>query len=320
MLKTYTIPITAHQIKDLYNLWINHGFENELNIDINKNLLTGIENNVNSIKLYTYQNKSSIQSTAIIVANNQNPSISALGEVCTSIEFRGNGYAKKLCKKIVDDYFSIDEREGIFLGTVNPVAKKIYESLGWQSISNSNVMFNSKEKKTFENFLGQYYDCDLKRTISGGNSNFRISIIPFVLSLRSKNQIDLNSKINLIHDSSGCLSLYNKFDFINKKQGKWFCVSNNQNKIFSIASYLADDGKNIRLDGLFNSLWDVETFKLLTYLIMDIKKNNPKSIYAEIYEKDKVKFKLFSELGFVEKESYKKEIDGEVLGFKKFIL
>jgi len=320
MLKTYTIPITTQQIKVLYNLWINHGFENETNIDINKNLLSGIEHNVNSIKLYTYENNSSIQSSAIIVSNNQNPSISALGEVCTSIQFRGNGYAKKLCKKITDDFFSLDKRDGIFLGTVNPVAKKIYESLGWQSISNSNVMFNSKSKRTFEFFLSQYYDSDLEKTILAGNSNFRISIIPYVLSLRSKNQIDLNSKINLINDSSGCLSLYNKFDSIHKKQGKWLCVSNNENKIFSIASYLLDNAKKIRIDGLFNPLWNEETFKLMTYLIKQLKNKNTEGIYAEIFEKDKAKFELFTELGFVEKESYEKEIDGELLGFSKLNL
>jgi len=320
MLKTYTIPITNHQIKDLFNLWIDNGFESERNIDINKNLLLGLENNVNSIKLYVFESNSFIQSSAIILSNNQNPSISALGEVCTSIKSRGNGYASKLCKKIVEDYFSIDKNEVIFLGTVNPVAKKIYESLGWESISNSDVMFNSKSQKSFESFLSEYYASTLEKKISNGNSNFRLSIIPFVLSLRSTHQIDLNSNINLINISSGCLSLYNKFDFIDEKNGKWFCIANNENNIFSVASFLKDESNNFRLDGLFNTLWHKESLKLMKYIIGQLKNETPKSIYVEIYEKDEYKFKLFVELGFIVKESYKKEIEGKELVFNKLNL
>ena len=67
-------------------------------------------------------------------------------------------------------------------------------------------MFNSNHKKNFEKFFIDYYDQKSKKQIIEGNPNFRLSIIPYVLSLRSKKQIDLNSNINLIDISSGCLS------------------------------------------------------------------------------------------------------------------
>ena len=153
MLKTYTIPLSNISINSLYDLWINNGFDDESNVDIHKDLLLGSEKNINSIKLYVFENQNFIESSAMIISNISTPNISGVGEVCTSINSRGKGYAKSLCREILEDFFSNNLSEGIFLGTTNPVAKKIYESLGWESVQNSNVMFNSNHKKNFENSL-----------------------------------------------------------------------------------------------------------------------------------------------------------------------
>ena len=103
MLKTYTIPISQKKSSNLYDLWIKNGFENEKNIDINKSLLSGSEVQSNLIKLYVYENKDQILSSAVIVMNIQNPSIAAIGEVCTSLNSRGKGLANSLCEKIIED-------------------------------------------------------------------------------------------------------------------------------------------------------------------------------------------------------------------------
>lgn len=320
MLKTYTIPITTKQITNLYYLWINNGFENEKNIDIDKKLLSGAEFESNQIKLYVYENDNTVLSSAIIVTNNKNPSFAGLGEVCTSVNSRGKGLANSLCEKIVDDYFSSDQSKAIFLGTVNPIAEKIYKSLGWQTIYNSNVMFNSKNQDDFESFLITYNKSKLPKNFSKGNSDFRLSIIPFALSLRSINQIDLNSKVNLINKSSSCLGLYNKYDSLYLKNGNWFSVSDNENRIFSIVSYLEKENKEFRIDGLFNYLYAEDAKKLVVLAIDEIIKQKPNKIFVEIYKKDISKIQMFHELGFVEKKKTQKKIDGENLEFVKFIL
>ena len=53
--------------------------------------------------------------------------------------------------------FSKDVAEGIFLGTVNPKAQRIYEKLGWVKIPDSKVMFNSKKGESFQEFITKYY-------------------------------------------------------------------------------------------------------------------------------------------------------------------
>tara|TARA_Y100000768_G_scaffold387475_1_gene378920 strand:- start:10 stop:972 length:963 start_codon:yes stop_codon:yes gene_type:complete len=320
MLKTYTIPITTKQITNLYDLWVNNGFENEKNIDINKNLLSGSEVKSNQIKLYVYEKAATVLSSAIIIINNNNPSISGVGEVCTSVNSRGKGLANTLCEKMVDDYFLNNQSRAIFLGTINPVAEKIYKSLGWQMIKNTNVMFNSKNQDDFESFLLTYNKPNSTKIITKGNSDFRISIIPFVLSQRSKNQIDLNSKVNLINKLSSCLGLYNKYDSLYVKKGNWFSVSDNENRLFSIVSYLEKEDKKFRIDGLFNYLYYDEAKKLVEFVINKLVNQKPNKISVEIYKKDTSKLQMFHELGFIEKNNIQKKIDGKDLEFKEFIL
>tara|TARA_Y100000768_G_C23986587_1_gene689216 strand:- start:3833 stop:4795 length:963 start_codon:yes stop_codon:yes gene_type:complete len=320
MFKTYTIPISQKKSSNLYDLWIKNGFENEKNIDINKSLLSGSEVQSNLIKLYLYENKDHILSSAVIVMNIQNPSIAAIGEVCTSLNSRGKGLANSLCEKIIEDYFSNDQNNAIFLGTVNPIAEKIYKSLGWKNIDNSLVMFNSKNQDDFESFLNKYNKNELRKNISEGNSNFRLSIIPFVLSIRSNNQIDLNSKINLINKTSSCLGLFNKYESLQFRQGKWFSLSDDENRIFSIVSYLEENNKSFRIDGLFNKFYYDDSKKLIKFLVNKLVNQKANKIYAEIYKKDELKLQLFHELGFTEENNLKKKIDEENLDFKKFLL
>ena len=218
------------------------------------------------------------------------------------------------------NFFSNNLSEGIFLGTTNPVAKKIYESLGWESVQNSNVMFNSNHKKNFEKFLIDYYDQKSKKQIIEGNPNLRLSIIPYVLSLRSKKQIDLNSNINLIDISSGCLSIYNKFDFLRNNQGNWYCQSDQNNKIFSIVSYLDDGQKNFRIDGLFNDSWKKLSLDLLHEIVIKIYEKNPKKIFSEVFSEDFYKIDLLQEIGFNFEEDIKKTVENNVLNFKPFSL
>tara|TARA_B100000700_G_scaffold305595_1_gene379798 strand:- start:22300 stop:23262 length:963 start_codon:yes stop_codon:yes gene_type:complete len=320
MLKTYTIPLSNISINSLYDLWINNGFDDESNVDIHKDLLLGSEKNINSIKLYVFENQNFIESSAMIISNISTPNISGVGEVCTSINSRGKGYAKSLCREILEDFFSNNLSEGIFLGTTNPVAKNIYESLGWESVQNSNVMFNSNHKKNFEKFLIDYYDQKSKKQIIEGNANLRLSIIPYVLSLRSKKQIDLNSNINLIDISSGCLSIYNKFDFLRNNQGNWYCQSDQNNKIFSIVSYLDDGQKNFRIDGLFNDSWKNLSLDLLHEIVTKINEKNPKKIFSEVFSEDFYKIDLLQEIGFNFEEDIKKTVENNVLKFKTFSL
>ena len=52
MKKTYTIPIEEKTISQLYNLWLNNGYDSKDDIDIKEIHMSGIEKAVSEIKLY----------------------------------------------------------------------------------------------------------------------------------------------------------------------------------------------------------------------------------------------------------------------------
>ena len=114
MKKNYTIPIEQNKIDQLYNLWLNNGYETKEDIDIVENHLLGFEKDISEIKLYTFENSSSIESSCITIYNKNSPLIAGLGEVCTEITSRGNGLAGKLCAIAKEDFFSKERSEGIF--------------------------------------------------------------------------------------------------------------------------------------------------------------------------------------------------------------
>ena len=132
MQQKHIIPISDPKIENLYYLWLNNGFEKEEKIDIKKALLKGSEKDLHQINLYSIEHNGEILSSVILIFQRDNPYISGLGEVCTKIDVRGNNYASKLCKLARDDFFSIDNSECNFLGTVNPNAARIYKRLGWK--------------------------------------------------------------------------------------------------------------------------------------------------------------------------------------------
>ena len=308
MKKNYTIPIEQNKIDQLYNLWLNNGYETKEDIDIVENHLLGFEKDISEIKLYTFENpsSSSIESSCITIYNKNLPIIAGLGEVCTEITSRGNGLAGKLCAIAKEDFFSKERSEGIFLGTVNPIAQKIYEKLGWVQIPKSKVMFNSKKGESFQDFIDGYYDEKSDIFINNGSPKFRISLIAYFLSQISDYNVDINVGIIGNNYSSMCLSLYNKFDEITKNNGQWFVMSNHKNKIFSTSSFKNISKDILRLDGTYRKGYEKYFIDLLKNNLRIIDLNSPKRIICEILEKDQDKIELFKELGFLESKNYHK--------------
>tara|TARA_B110000263_G_scaffold53065_1_gene44533 strand:+ start:999 stop:1970 length:972 start_codon:yes stop_codon:yes gene_type:complete len=308
MKKSYTIPIEQNKIDQLYNLWLNNGYETKEDIDIVENHLLGFEKDISEIKLYTFENpsSSSIESSCITIYNKNLPIIAGLGEVCTEITSRGNGLAGKLCAIAKEDFFSKERSEGIFLGTVNPIAQKIYEKLGWVQIPKSKVMFNSKKGESFQDFIDGYYDEKSDIFINNGSPKFRISLIAYFLSQISDYNVDINVGIIGNNYSSMCLSLYNKFDEITKNNGQWFVMSNHKNKIFSTSSFKNISKDILRLDGTYRKGYEKYFIDLLKNNLRIIDLNSPKRIICEILEKDQDKIELFKELGFLESKNYHK--------------
>ena len=311
MKKIYTIPINEKKIFQLYKLWLNNGYETEKDIDIKKNHLLGSEKEITNIKLFTYELDDQIKSSCITLYDKKLRTLAGLGEVCTEKKSRGNGYAKDLCNDAKEDFFSNKESEGIFLGTVNPVAQKIYENLGWIQIRNSKVMFNSRQNIDFDEFIYDFYNNNQSLTLSKGSSEHRIPIIAYFLSEINEFKVDLNAGIIGNNFSSMCLSAYNKFESIRNNFGDWFVISDNRNKIFAISTIKNIDENNIRIDGNYKKNYKNEFINLIKSNIDSVNNLNLNSLYVNILEKYLEKKEIFNQLGFIEKKE-KILIEGKI--------
>ena len=324
MKKNYIIPIADEKINGLYDLWFNNGFDNEDNVDVDKILLGGSEKTINQINLYSIEKDSDFLSSVILIFPKDNSAVSGLGEVCTRIDSRGRNYASNLCKLARDDFFSKSNAQGNFLGTTNPIAAKIYERLGWKKITNSLVMFNSVNNISFENFVEENYISSEKLNISEGSPYFRLPLIPFVLSNKKFIYSDINVGILGELERSYCLSLYEKFDSLLKKNGNWYCMHNVNNQIYGITTYQEEKPKIYRIDGFYNHFYKNDSHNLLEKTIESILEKNPLKIYVDVLLDDKNKYEIFSELNFFQdikithkiENNFEKEFYRMTLNFK----
>ena len=312
MQKKTIIPITDKKINKLYKLWLENGFEKEEKIDITKPLLRGSEKDINQINLYSTEKDQLILSTAVLIFQIDNPSISGIGEVCTELNSRGNKFAYNLCKLARDDFFSIDNSQCNFLGTINPLAEKIYKKLGWKKIENSYVMYNSINFSNFDHFLEEKYIQSEKLIISNGSSYFRLSLIPFILSNKNVLYSDMNVGISSEITSAACLSLYEMYNSLFSRNGRWFCMHNQSNQIYGISTIISEMNKIYKIDGFSNQNYKDDFYKLVDYTCNLVLENDPMKIYVDVLNDDTYKIEIFSELGFIETSSYSYTFDRKI--------
>tara|TARA_Y100001960_G_scaffold51087_1_gene52038 strand:+ start:17647 stop:18618 length:972 start_codon:yes stop_codon:yes gene_type:complete len=311
MQKKSIIPITDKKIDKLYKLWLENGFEKEEKIDFTKSLLRGSEKNINQINLYSIEKERQILSTVVLIFQIDNPSISGIGEVCTELNSRGNQFAYNLCMLARDEFFSIDGSQCNFLGTINPLAAKIYKKLGWKKIENSYVMYNSINYSNFDHFLEEKYIKSEKLIISEGSSYFRLSLIPFILSNKNVLYSDMNIGISSETISAACLSLYEMYNSLLNRKGRWFCMHNQSNQIYGVSTIITEINKTYKIDGFSNQNYKEDFYKLVDYTCNLALENDPMKIYIDVLNDDSYKKEIFSELGFIETNSYNYTFDSK---------
>ena len=120
------------------------------------------------------------------------PTICGLSAMATHPSVRGKGLGRILFAKIIEEY----ESQGVttaFLGTSNPIAAKLYHSLGFSFLSGSHVMVRYHHGDTVD-FCREYFspvrqDC----TILKDDSAIRIPLIPLVLMGGTTKVLDVNT-------------------------------------------------------------------------------------------------------------------------------
>lgn len=218
------------------------------------------------------------------------PSICGLSAMATHPSVRGKGLGRILFAKIIEEF----ESQGVttaFLGTSNPIAAKLYHSLGFSFLSGSHVMVRYAKGDTVD-FVREHYEPVRKVChITKDDSAIRIPMIPLILMGSNTTVLDVNT--GLFHrdfvTQRSCMGLYPRYDALLKKGGHFYAAADENGVLGAILSTMPT------VDGIRADFFCCDGFvDLLPQLFAECEDD----IYLQVAECDTKKQELAKALGF----------------------
>ena len=218
------------------------------------------------------------------------PSICGLSAMATHPSVRGKGLGRILFTKIIEEF----ESQGVttaFLGTSNPIAAKLYHSLGFSFLPGSHVMVRYCHGDTVD-FCKTHYapgreDC----RILIDDSAIRIPMIPLILMGANTKVLDVNT--GLFHrdfvTQRSCMGLYPRYEALLTKEGHFYAAVDENGVVGAILSTMPTE-QGIRAD-----FYCCDGFEGLLPKLMEFCKD---TVYLQIAECDTKKQELAQKLGF----------------------
>ncbi len=237
----YETPIHQDLIRDLLTIW-----EKVFEVDFSwlAGVLQGDESSANRNVLWIAKAGGLVAATCRLTQSLSCPRLGCLGEVATLPEYRGRRLAHQLCARAIEDF----EKQGgrnLFLGTVNPVAAKVYSSLGWRYLAGTRVM-SRVAAGTPEDFLADYFreGAHLPVDIVPGGPEFRVPIIPLIVTPHDFFLLDINTSLfsSRYVTQNSCEGLYQRYQSL-REPARWFVLTRSDGVAVGLASCKpAEDG------------------------------------------------------------------------------
>lgn len=299
------IPAKKETIVDLLNFWEKiFGRDFILNQNL-ANILSGNEKKFNRDLIFIAKFGNTIVSTVHLTISRFDPRLGGIGEVATDSLYRKKGLAGMLCRMAINEF---EENKGrwLFLGTSNPVAARLYHSLGWRYIAGSRVMLRDCRGGSPENFLRKYIlHCGSQcHRIVRGKACFRLQIIPALIVPYDEPVLDLNAGLFSTRWSmqKSCLGLYPVYEKIDR-EGAWFVALSGRFVTGIVSVKFCDDGKYAQIDGFsIPSASRQVLIDLYQKAIAYARKNNVFEIHMPVDALDLRKKNLLSILGCEESD------------------
>lgn len=218
------------------------------------------------------------------------PGICGLSAMATAPAARGRGLGRVLFSKILEEI----DGQGVtttFLGTSNPIAAKLYHSLGFSFLPGSHVMVRFLHGDTVD-FCREYYAPVCKEyDILTDNSAIRIPLIPLTVMGGNTQVLDVNA--NLFHrdfvTQRSCMGLYPRYDSLLSKGGHFYAAVDGRGVLGAMLSTLPTE-QGIRAD-----FFCCDGFE---GILPQLLKSCGESAYLQIAECDAKKQALAKQLGF----------------------
>jgi GNAT superfamily N-acetyltransferase len=177
-------------------------------------------------------------STCQLTVPVEQPELGGLGGVATAEDHRRQGLAERLCRE-ARDLFCDEGGEALFLGTVDPVAARIYRRLGWSRLAGSTVHVHVSADQSPEEFLVDWFrDADGSVTVKPGTARARIPMIPLLLTPHTEQVLDANLDLVSIRYArqDSCMGLYPRYANLSAAGGAWFGGWSENGRLVGLAS------------------------------------------------------------------------------------
>ena len=218
------------------------------------------------------------------------PTICGLSAMATAPAARGKGLGRILFTKILEEIDSQGVKTA-FLGTSNPIAAKLYHSLGFSFIPGSHVMVRYLHGDTVDFCREHYAPVCGDFQILTDCSAIRIPLIPLVVMGANTKVLDVNTGIfhrDFVTQRS-CMGLYPRYDRLLSNGGHFHAAVDSRGILGAMASTMPTE-QGIRAD-----FFCCDGFEGALSKLMDACE---KTVYLQIAECDKKKQLLAKALGF----------------------
>ena len=272
----------------------------ELSYDSFRPILLGDESEWNEDTYYLAWDGEQVVGSSHLTVPKADRRLGGLGEVVTPTHYRGLGIATEVCRRARDSFFE-QGGEALFLATDNPVARRVYERLGWQQLVGSKVMGNFSTATGPEAFLKRYFVTEGPFEAVTGSPRFRIPMIPLALIPQSQFVLDANSGLGSTHHfvQRFCMSLYPRYQRIATQQrGAWFAAVSKEGPLVGLSTAVLDEQLTCWLDGFthpsFRDVWPT----LIGAGIQWATCNKAAATAARVVPDDGQKQEMFEQMGF----------------------
>ena len=300
---SYEIPLAEAFIDELLPFWT--AIFGEAVPDIERAVFLGSEVAYSQSTLYVQQEGDQVAGTCFIMHAKTMPALAGFGEVATGLQFRGRGIATDLCRQAVAD-FRAGGGEAFFLGTVNPVAARVYHRLGWRKLAGANVMVNLTTGVSPEEFLVDYFRQPGQVDVSMAGPEIRVPMIPLILTPHDSQILDANVGLYSCRyrTQNSCMGLYPRYvRSLQNGLGACFAASTPDGRVVGLATARCTNhdlgGHAYQIDGFVHQRFAAAWPALIKAACDWAYTQGATVLQAQIAAEDGDKQALFQRLGFV---------------------
>ena len=246
--ETLATPLREDLAGRLLSMWAGIF---EVPYDSFRPILLGDESEWNDDTYYLAWDGEEVVGSSHLTVPKTDRRLGGLGEVATTAQYRGRGIATELCRHARDAFFD-QGGEALFLGTENPVARRVYERLGWKQLVGSTVMGNFRTATGPEDFLKPYFVSEGPFDAMTGSPRFRIPMIPLALIPQNRFVLDANTGLGSTDHfvQRFCMSLYPRYQRITTEdRGAWFGAVSGEGLLVGLSTAVMDERHTCWLDG-----------------------------------------------------------------------